>query len=225
MLAALAHRRHDEDSVAWDGADIDAVPAADAAVPYVMGFQGSTCFMVTRTNNDTLPTNLDTSQGGGGEEASPSAGSVLRVSHTNSTGTVQELVTSGGITAMANQATTSDTVTFRVITQKAQVVRDAMPLAYERAVSAQQRPMVRFQRVRRRTVPPRLHRFRVGDNVYVAQNQFNSLDVTTTRTTLRVEQFGPMEFWNWTAPTVQWCQLVSGAVRNVKRPEIHIKCV
>ena len=70
-------------------------------------------------------------------------------------------------------------------------MRDAMPLAYKRAVSAQQRPMVRFQRVRRRTVPPRLHRFLVGDNVYVAQKQINSLDVTTTRTTLRVRAVRP----------------------------------
>ena len=70
VLAALAHRRHYEDSITWAGADIDAAPAADAAVPYVMGFQGSTCFMVTRTDISTLPTNLDTSQvgGGGGSE-------------------------------------------------------------------------------------------------------------------------------------------------------------
>ena len=60
VLAALAHRRHDEDSVAWAGAGLDAVPAAEAAVPCVMGFQGSTCFMVTRTDIGILPTNLDT---------------------------------------------------------------------------------------------------------------------------------------------------------------------
>ena len=84
MLAALAHRRHEEDYVAWAGADIDAAPAADAAVPYVMGFQGRTCFMVTRTDIGTFPTNLDTSQAGGGEEASSSAGSVFRSSASGS---------------------------------------------------------------------------------------------------------------------------------------------
>ena len=66
VLAALAQRRHDEDSVEWAGADIDAAPAAEAAVPYVMGFQGSTCFMVARTDIGILPTNLHTSQVGGG---------------------------------------------------------------------------------------------------------------------------------------------------------------
>ena len=137
----------------WAGADIDVDPAADAAVSYVMGFQGSTCFMVNRTDQETLPTDLGTSQAGGGE-ACPSVGSILRVSSTNGTGAEQEMVTAGGITTMADQATTSDTVIFRVITEKAQVVCDAMPLAYERAISAQQHQMVRFQRVRRRTVPP-----------------------------------------------------------------------
>jgi hypothetical protein len=62
----LAQRRHDEDSVEWAGADIDAAPAAEAAVPYVMGFQGSTCFMVVRTDIGILPTNLHTPQVGGG---------------------------------------------------------------------------------------------------------------------------------------------------------------
>jgi hypothetical protein len=66
MLAALAHRRHDDDSVAWDGGDVDATPPVGAAVPYDMGFQGSTCFMVTRTDISTLLTNLDTPQVGGG---------------------------------------------------------------------------------------------------------------------------------------------------------------
>jgi hypothetical protein len=86
---------------------------------------------------------------------------------------------------------TSDAAMFLLITQRAQVLRDAMPLAYERAVSAQQRQSVRFQRVRRRDVPPRLHRFQVGDYVYVAQKPINSLDVTATRTILRVRAVKP----------------------------------
>ena len=38
VLAALAHRQHDDDSVACVGADVDATLAVGAAVPYVMGF-------------------------------------------------------------------------------------------------------------------------------------------------------------------------------------------
>jgi hypothetical protein len=39
--------------------------------------------------------------------------------------------------------------------------------------------------------PPRLHRFQVGDYVYVAQKPINSLDVTTTLTILRVRAVKP----------------------------------
>ena len=70
-------------------------------------------------------------------------------------------------------------------------MRDAMPLAYERAFSAQQRESVCFQLVRRWDVPPRLHRVQVGDYVYVAQKPINSLDFTTTRTILRVRAIRP----------------------------------
>jgi hypothetical protein len=66
VLAALAHRQHKDDLVAWAGAYVDATPAVGATVTYVMGFQGSTCFMVTRTDISTLPTKVDTPQVGGG---------------------------------------------------------------------------------------------------------------------------------------------------------------
>jgi len=82
---------------------------------------------------------------------------------------------------------------FLLATQRAQILRDAISLAYERAVSAQHRPAVRIHRVRRRDVPPRLHRFQVGDYVYVAQKPINSSDVTTTRTILRVRAVRPNE--------------------------------
>ena len=85
----------------------------------------------------------------------------------------------------------SDAAMFLMITQREQVLRDSTPLVYERAVSAQQRQTVRFQRVRRRDDPPRLHRFQVGDYVYVAQKPINSLDVTATRTILRVRAVRP----------------------------------
>jgi len=38
VLVALAHRRHDEDYVAWAGKGIDAAPAVSAVVQCVMGF-------------------------------------------------------------------------------------------------------------------------------------------------------------------------------------------
>ena len=69
---------------------------------------------------------------------------------------------------------TSDAAVFLLITQRAQVLRDVMPLAYERVVTAQHRQSVRFQRVRRRDVPPRLHRFQLGNYVYVPQKPINS---------------------------------------------------
>ena len=47
--------------------------------------------------------------------------------------------------------------------------------------------MVRFQRVRRRAVPPRLHQFLVGDNVYVAMKRIHSLDVTSTTLGVRAD--------------------------------------
>jgi len=86
---------------------------------------------------------------------------------------------------------TIDDAMFLLITQRAHILRDDMPLAYERAVSAQQRHAIRFQRVGRRDIPPRLYRFQVGNYVYVAQEPITSLDVTTTRAILRVHAARP----------------------------------
>ena len=82
-------------------------------------------------------------------------------------------------------------VMYRLITERATALRDAMPLAYERAVAAQQRQAVRYQRVRQRDLPPRQHRFNVGDYVYVSQRPINTLDVRTSRTILRVRAIRP----------------------------------
>ena len=75
-----------------------------------------------------------------------------------------------------------------LITRRAEALRAAMPLAYELAIAAQQRDKTRYQRVRRRDLPPRVHRFTVGDYVYVAQRPINTLDVRTTRTIMRVRE-------------------------------------
>ena len=64
------------------------------------------------------------------------------------------------------------------------------PLSYDRAIAAQLRDRTRYQRVRRRDLPPCVRRFSVGDYVYVAQRPINTLDVRTTRTILRVREVG-----------------------------------
>ena len=58
-------------------------------------------------------------------------------------------------------------------------------------MAAQQRQAVRYQRVRQRDLPPRQHRFNVGDYVYVSQRPINTLDVRTSRTILRVRAIRP----------------------------------
>ena len=80
---------------------------------------------------------------------------------------------------------------FRLITERAELQRQTYPLAYERAVTAQQRQAVRFTRVRQRDLPPRQHRFNVGDYVYVSQRPINTLDVRSSRTILRVRAVRP----------------------------------
>ena len=80
---------------------------------------------------------------------------------------------------------------YELITQRARALRDAMPVAYERASIAQFKQGVRFRKVRQSDLPPRRHRFGVGDYVYVSQRPVNTLDVKTTRTILRVRAIRP----------------------------------
>ena len=80
---------------------------------------------------------------------------------------------------------------YELITQRAIILRDAMPVAYERASMAQFKQAVRFRKVRQGDLPPRRHRFSVGDYVYVSQRPINTLDVKTTRTILRVRDIRP----------------------------------
>ena len=80
-----------------------------------------------------------------------------------------------------------DTVMDLIVTRAA-ALRAAMPIAFDNAIAAQQRDRIRYQRVRRRDLPPRTHRFYVGDYVYVAQRPINTLDVRTSRTILRVRE-------------------------------------
>ena len=73
-----------------------------------------------------------------------------------------------------------------LVTARAELLRDAMPRAFERALQAQHRDVVRYRKVRRGDVQPRRRRYEVGDYVYVAQPPLNTMDVRTTRTILRV---------------------------------------
>eukprot|EP00873_Tetraselmis_striata_P041597 jgi/Tetstr1/461861/TSEL_006940.t1 len=80
----------------------------------------------------------------------------------------------------------NDIAVINLITQRADMLRAAMPKAFERALQAQQRDVVRYRKVRRGDVQPRRHRFEIGSYVYVAQPPLNTLDVRTARTILRV---------------------------------------
>ena len=78
-----------------------------------------------------------------------------------------------------------------LISQRADILRSAMPQAFERALDAQRRDAVRFRKVRRGDVQPRAHRFSVNEYVYMSQNPLNSLDVSTTRTILQIKDISP----------------------------------
>eukprot|EP00873_Tetraselmis_striata_P039743 jgi/Tetstr1/460007/TSEL_005329.t2 len=82
-----------------------------------------------------------------------------------------------------------------------------MPKAFERALQAQQRDVVRYHKVRRGDVQPRRHRFETGSYVYVAQPPLNTMDVRTACTILRVVEI--LESG--------WLRLLSGSDGN----EIH----
>ena len=79
----------------------------------------------------------------------------------------------------------------QLIVTRSHVIAAAMPTAFERLLKAQKRDAVRFHRVKRRDVTPRVHRFTPGSYVYTAQNPLNTLDVSTNRAILRVHQALP----------------------------------
>ena len=78
-----------------------------------------------------------------------------------------------------------------LVVHRSAILRDSMPKAFERALQAQFRDVVRYKKVRRGDVAPRRHRFEVGHYVYVTQQPLNTLDVSTTRTILRVVEVDP----------------------------------
>ena len=78
-----------------------------------------------------------------------------------------------------------------LVSQRADVMRSAMPRAFERALAAQARDVIRFRKVRRGDVRPRTHRFEEGHFVYYTQRPINTLDMRATRTILRVQRTYP----------------------------------
>lgn len=79
----------------------------------------------------------------------------------------------------------------QLIVDRSHVLAAAMPTAFEKLLKAQKRDAVRFNKVKRRDVAPRLHRFVPGSFVYTAQTPLNALDVGTNRAILRVHQALP----------------------------------
>lgn len=77
---------------------------------------------------------------------------------------------------------------YELISARAEALRKAMPIAFERAAAAQIRDKTRFDRVRIRDLPPRSSRFHVGQYVYVHQRPRNTLDVCTARNILRIRE-------------------------------------
>eukprot|EP00873_Tetraselmis_striata_P032909 jgi/Tetstr1/453173/TSEL_040190.t1 len=67
------------------------------------------------------------------------------------------------------------------VSQRANQIQTAVPEAFEYALAAQRRDVIRYRKVRRGDVQPRMHRFEVGAYVYCAQPPINTLDVKTTR--------------------------------------------
>ena len=75
-----------------------------------------------------------------------------------------------------------------LITVRSDILRNAMPRAFEHALRAQVRDIVRYRKVRRGDIQPRTHRFTEGSYVYYIQRPINTLDMRVTRTILRVRK-------------------------------------
>ena len=75
-----------------------------------------------------------------------------------------------------------------LISSRADILRAVMPRAFENALRAQVRDIIRYRKVRQGDVQPRAHRFAPGSYVYYVQRPLNTLDVKVTRTILRVHK-------------------------------------
>ena len=75
-----------------------------------------------------------------------------------------------------------------LISVRADILRSAMPRAFEHSLRAQVRDIVRYRKVRQGDVQPRSHRFTEGSYVYYMQRPLNTLDMRVSRTILRVRK-------------------------------------
>jgi len=74
----------------------------------------------------------------------------------------------------------------RVCSQRAELFRRVMPTAFENLAIAQYRDTLRYATIRDGGYRPSIHRFHVGDYVYLQQTALTTLDVTAGRTFLQV---------------------------------------
>ena len=82
----------------------------------------------------------------------------------------------------------------RLITERADALQSALPKAFENALAAQNRDITRYKKVRRGDVRPRVHRFNIGDYVYMSRRPLNNMDVSTTRTILRIKSIASTDW-------------------------------
>ena len=82
----------------------------------------------------------------------------------------------------------------RLITERADALQNALPKAFENALATHDRDIIRYKKVRRGDVQPRVHRFNIGDYVYMSRSPLNNLDVSTTRTILRVKSIASTDW-------------------------------
>jgi len=72
----------------------------------------------------------------------------------------------------------------KVCSQRAELFRRVMPAAFENLAIAQHRDTLRYAIIRGGGYRPSIHRFHVGDYVYLQQTTPTTLDVTAGRTIL-----------------------------------------
>eukprot|EP00245_Coleochaete_scutata_P000411 TRINITY_DN1051_c1_g1_i1.p1 TRINITY_DN1051_c1_g1~~TRINITY_DN1051_c1_g1_i1.p1 ORF type:complete len:1227 (+),score=252.29 TRINITY_DN1051_c1_g1_i1:430-3681(+) len=78
-----------------------------------------------------------------------------------------------------------------VVEQRADLMRRAMPMAFENLKIAQHRDTLRYATIRGGGYRPRVRRFQPGDYVYLQQTAGRTLDVTAGRVVLRVKALKP----------------------------------
>ncbi len=74
----------------------------------------------------------------------------------------------------------------RVCSQRVELFRKVMPVAFENLAIAQHRDTLRYATIRGGGYRPSIRRFHVGGYVYLQQTALMMLDVMASRTTLRV---------------------------------------